>query len=189
MEIVGIIIGLVGLITIPLSFLTYISPKHRVNRYLRSPAKWKEVSLDLDGDDYLWQYVPHPEFEIRTLNDSHEWDYGVTERWMRYPLPDPTKRTYMVHVKAGDVVVYAERFISLDGGRYFVPLPRVKYHDEKEDNEYYYEPLQLRISRVIGRYYRMSSVEEFIRLNEIEVRQAQKSYRKALQFLWHLLRG
>lgn len=168
--VLGIILGILGLLGTILTVITFVNPKLRVNYYLQKYNKWEEVHLNLGGGNSLWRFKPHPEFTIEQQDDSEEWDFGVTESWMKYPLPDPSKHTYMVHVKAGSTVIYAEKFITLDGGRYFVPLPRVKYHEQKKDNEYFYVPLQVRIARIIGTYYRMDSIDEFIKHNEIEIR-------------------
>ncbi len=163
------LLGVLGLIGVLLTIFMYISPKYRVNWYLNNPGKWEEVHLNLNGRS-LWRRKDHPEFSIETQDESEEWSYGKQESWMKYPLPDPSKYTHMVHVKANGVVIYAEHFISLDGGRYFVPLPRAKYNEKEEDNEYYYNPIQLAIARVVGRFYRMEDVDEFVNHNEIEVR-------------------
>lgn len=173
--VVGLFLGVLGLIAsivgTALAYFAFVNPKVRVNRYLKNPESWEEVHLNLKGGHSLWRYNKHPEFTIEETNETESWDYGVTEAWMKYPLPDPSKTTYMLHVKAGNIVVYAERVITLDGGRYLVPLPRVKYHEQKKDNEYYYIPLQMQIARIVGNFYRMKSIDEFTDLNEIEVRE------------------
>lgn len=168
--ILGLILGILGLAGTILTAITFVNPKVRVDFYLNKHDKWEEVHLNLGGGGSLWRYQPHPEFTIEQQDDSEKWGFDVTESWMKYPLPDPSKHTYMVHVKASGIVIYAEKFITLDGGRYFVPLPRVKYHEEKENNEYFYVPLQIKIARIIGTYYRMDSIDEFIKHNEIEIR-------------------
>jgi hypothetical protein len=187
------LIGWLGLIltlaTLPLAIITYISPKHRLNRYLNHPSKWKEIDLDLLGFKSIWQFTPHPEFTIKQLDDTEEWAYDAVEPWMTYHFPDSSKRTYRLHVRANDVVVYSELFISLDGGRYFVPLPRVAYAKDKSGNNYYYEPIQIKISRIVGSYYRMSSIDEFINSNNLKVTNSEISKRKIIRKIWELLVG
>ena len=168
--ILGLILGILGLIGTTLTIAAFINPKIRLDYYLRKFEKWEEVHLNLGGGNSFWRFRPHPEFTIRQQEDSQESDHGVTESWMKYPLPDPSKHTYMVHITAGDTVVYVEKFITLDGGRHFVPLPRVRYDEEKKDNKYFYVPLQIKIARIIGTFHRMGSIDEFISHNEIEAR-------------------
>jgi len=170
-DVFSIILGLSGLAGVFLTTLMYINPRWRVDWYLNNPEKWEKITLDLNGFHSLWRHKKHPEFTIEETKFESKWDYSKTESWMKYPLPDPSKATTVIHIKVGGVIVYVENFISLDGGRYFVPLPRVKYHEKEKDNEYYYLPLQIKIARVIGVFYRMASIDEFVEKNEIEVRQ------------------
>lgn len=174
--IISLIIGGLGLIASiagsVLAYFTFVNPKVRVDSYLGRSKKWEQVELGLRGNNSLWRYKSHPEFTIQQQKDRKTWDSGAAERWMKYPLPDPSKTSYMMHVKAGSIVVYAEEFVTLDGGRYLVPLPRVKYHDKKEDNEYFYTPLQVSIARIIGEFYRMESIDEFVENNEVEIRKS-----------------
>ncbi|MEK7171046.1 MAG: hypothetical protein AAB774_01945 [Patescibacteria group bacterium] len=173
-NILSIVLGILGLVAsilgAGLAFFTFINPKIRMDWYLNHPQGWEKIHLGLRGGRSLWRYKKHPEFIIERQDEIKAWDYSVTERWMKYPLPDPSKTSYLIHVSAGNIVVYSEEFVTLDGGRYLVPLPRVKYHENKEENEYFYEPLQIKIARVIGEYYRFKSIDEFIEQNEIEVR-------------------
>lgn len=173
--VISLIIGALGLVasiaSVILTYFTFINPKKRVDCYLKNAKKWEQIHLGLHGGNSLWRYKKHPEFAIEQQEGTKEWDYLVTEKWMKYPLPDPSKRSFMMHIKAGSIVVYAEEFITLDGGRYLVPLPRVEYHNKKQDNEYFYTPLQLKIGRIIGSFYSMSSLDEFIEKNEIEIKE------------------
>lgn len=165
--VLGLIATLVGTI---LAYTTFVNPKIRIDRYLKKPKNWEQIELGLSESNSLWRYKKHPEFSIEQQDDSKDWDFGITENWMKYPLPDPSKTTYMLHIKAGSIVVYAEQFITLDGGRYFVPLPRVEYSEEKKDNKYFYTSLQIQIARIVGQFYRMESIDEFVQHNEIEIR-------------------
>ncbi len=168
---ISILLGVLGLAGVMLTALMYVNPRLRVDYYLRKPRNWEKITLDLNGMHSIWRYKNHPEFTIEKTDDEQEWSYDKRESWMKYPLPDPSKYTKVYLVKAGGVIVYVEHFITLDGGRYLVPLPRVSYHSEKEiANEYYYTTLQVRLAQVIGTFYRMKDIHEFIRHNEIEVR-------------------
>ena len=170
MEILSLTLGFLGLLGVGLTALMYLNPKWRLLLYLRNPKKWEEITLDLSGFHSVWRHKGHPEFTIERTEHEQEWSYDKTESWMKYPLPDPSKTTVVLHLKVGGAIVYVENFITLDGGRYFVPLPRVKYHKNEKDNEYYYTKLQVQIARVIGTFYRMKDIDEFVEHNEIEVR-------------------
>ena len=170
MEIASITLGLLGLLGVGLTALMYLNPKWRVLLYLRKPERWEEITLDLSSFHSIWRHKSHPEFTIERTEYQEDWSYGKTESWMKYPLPDPSKTTIILHLKVGGAIVYVEHLITLDGGRYFVPLPRVKHHDKEKDNQYYYTNLQMQIARVVGTFYRMKGIDEFVKHNEIEVR-------------------
>ncbi|MEX1995517.1 MAG: hypothetical protein WD887_01950 [Candidatus Saccharimonadales bacterium] len=173
--IISLVLGVLGLlvsaVALALAYVTFVNPRKRMDWYLRRPSGWEKVNLNLLGGHSIWRYKNHPEFVIEQTDEREPWSHGKTETWMKYPLPDPSKTTYMLHVKSGATVVYTELFITLDGGRYFVPLPRVKYNEKEKDNEYYYTSLQVQIARIVGTYYRMKSIDEFIKHNEIKVRE------------------
>lgn len=170
LSIVSLLLGVLGLVGVALTAAMYLNPKWRVDWYLRKPENWEKITLDLSGFHSIWRNKKHPEFTIERTQFEEEWSYGKTENWMKYPLPDPSKHTKVVHVKVGGTIVYVENFITLDGGRYFVPLPRVKYLKDKKENYYFYENIQINIAAIIGTFYRMKSIDEFISKNEIEVK-------------------
>jgi hypothetical protein len=165
------ILGLVAtIIGSTLAFMTYISPIIRVRSYLKRKDKWEKVSFDLHGNSEAWRYKPHPEFTIEYTEEIKDWDRTITETWMKYPLPDPSKHSKKLQVKVNGQIILAEEFIALDGGRYFVPLPRVKYAEEKKDNIYYYDEIQYLIGSIVGSYYRMESLDEFVKHQELTVK-------------------
>lgn len=170
-EAVSLTLGILGLLGVALTALMYINPKWRLFFYLKNPTNWEEITLDLSGFHSIWRHKSHPEFTIERTEHTQEWSYDKTESWMKYPLPDPSKTTIVLHMKVGGTIVYVEHFITLDGGRYFVPLPRVKYNKAEKNNEYYYTKLQLKIAEIVGTFYRMKDIDEFVKHNEIEVRE------------------
>ncbi len=173
MDFFGWVLAIAGLIAsitgTCLAYFTYVSPIIRIKAYLRRPEGWEKVFTDVRGTNFHWRYSRHPEFVIQEDNydNSRYWDR--TEHWMP-PCPDQGKTSNMVHVKVNGQIVLVEEFISLDGGRYFVPLPRRAVHDKENGNEYWYSELQVNISRIVGEYYHDGTIEKFIDKQKIPVK-------------------
>ncbi len=163
--ILGLVATLVGSL---LAVVTYISPLTRLRFYLRRPKNWKKVYIG--RLDYNWQYNNHPEFAITQDDESREWT--IEESWMTN-YPDPGKSSTLVKVTVNGMVLLTEDFISLDGGRYFVPVPKRKAINELGDTpefEYWYTPQQVHLARIVGYYYRINSIEEFISAHHLVVK-------------------
>lgn len=152
------ILGFIATITGSLLALaTYISPLFRLKFYLNKDKNWKKVYIG--RVEHNWQYKKHPEFIIEeTYDENREWT--TTESWMKN-YPDSSKKITIVRVKVNGNILLIEDFISLDGGRYFVPVPKRKPIDGGEF-EYWYTPIQINLSRIVGYYYRMKTIEEFM---------------------------
>lgn len=173
----GFFIGILGLIATlvgsALAYFTFINPMVRMRHYLSKPSKWERFDFGMQDDQYLWRYMPHPEFTINRDPESKEW--SREEPWMRrYHLADKTTSSCMVYLSVNGQVMHSEEFISLDGGRYFVPLPKVKHGENENDNIYFYTDMQRRISRIIGNYYRFDTLEEFIKAFEIKAAESKE---------------
>ncbi len=172
MELMNTISGLLGLaLGIFSSYITYIAfvnPLHRFRKYLANPSKWEEISTDVNDEHSFYRYSKHPGFIIKRddAKNSRSWDN--IEPWMPH-CPDLNKSSIMVHLIVNGQVLLAEEFIFLDGARYFVPVPRRKMAKSADDGYiYWYTELQVKIAEVIGRHYRTSSVEEFMKSGRIK---------------------
>lgn len=96
------------------------------------------------------------------------------EPWVKR-FPDKHTSSYYVNLVESGNVVEQEIFVSLDGGRYFVPIPEISvgdYHGESSDLTYYYDHGSLRflLGKVIGRYYYMENLGVFAARKGIEIR-------------------
>ena len=173
--ILGFIATIVGSI---LAFFTFISPFIRLKWYLKNPKKWKKIYLD--RYNYNWQYKNHPEFTIEVDSESRDW--GTTETWMNH-YPDSSKSTSFIKVKVNGQILLTEDFISLDGGRYFVPVPkRAVTHeieigsDEVPEYKYWYTTIQVELARIVSNYYRMNTIEEFMKSHHLVVSDDEDDY-------------
>jgi len=74
-----------------------------------------------------------------------------------------------VDLKINDSTVRVLSFISLDGGRYLVPLPRKVMIDRKPVYCWERNSLDFKVGKIIGRYYRYTSIEETARFLGVEI--------------------
>ena len=159
--ILGLIASIVGGV---LAFFTFISPLVRLKWYLKKTKKWKKVYSN--QYKYNWQYEKHPEFVIEVDEESRDW--STTESWMTH-YPDNHKSTSFVKAMANGQILLTENFISLDGHRYFVPVPKRAVikdvgigSNEIPEYKYWYTTVQVKLARIVSDYYRVNTIEEFM---------------------------
>lgn len=160
----GLLAGLVGMW---FSYITYTSPMVRFRWYLKHKNNWKQVFPRAEGQSDYYQYLKHQEFTIEEVDDRR-WDHE--EPWITKTLrPDKNLHSYQVALKVNGNIIHTENFIFMDGGRYYVPIPRVEYAhtDNENDNIYYYESIQVLLADVLGKYHNDKSLEEFCKLSGI----------------------
>ena len=68
--------------------------------------------------------------------------------------PDRSSASYPVYLKINNIIIKELAFISVDGGRIFVPLPEVRPISE-DDVQYFWNTnsLGVRVCGIIGKYY------------------------------------
>ncbi len=125
--------------------------------YLVDTAEWDSFETDLRRiyvcqDDMLFQV------QIDYSDDDNKFD----EPWVR-KFPDPVARRFFVNMMIAGQIIAQFPFISLDGGRYFVPLPRSYTTKSKETVRYSWErdSPDFRLFRVVGKLYHVhQTIEE-----------------------------
>ncbi len=88
--------------------------------------------------------------------------------------PDPNSKSYAVFLKIGGTVVHELVFISMDGGRIFVPITTRRV-TPGGGVEYFWDlsDLGIAVCRVIGRYYIYESIEGIAKQSNIVLKRAQ----------------
>ena len=76
------------------------------------------------------------------------------EEWINDSLyPDKTNNaSYYVRLEANSMLLDKELFVSLDGHRYFVPVPKV-LRVENDKREFYYDRQQIQLAKIVGRHH------------------------------------
>jgi hypothetical protein len=144
-------------------------------------AKWKSLlqnsqwtNQELSGahdNITVWTSVEDPVYQIE--NSYEVENERLDEPWVK-GFPDPHVAIYIVNLKVSGQIVKQERFVSLDGGRYFVPLPNVETNDEVSESAeltYCYRRTSLcyLLGNVIGRYYYLKNLDNFARHKGIAI--------------------
>jgi hypothetical protein len=169
LAIFGLIASIVGCL---LAYITFINPMFRLKRYLSKTENWEKIYKN--RIKYNWHYKKHPEFYIEQSDDEEDRDnFTAVESWMGY-FPDPSKKLYLMKVIFNGLVLITEDFISLDGGRYFVPLPRRELVSRSDSEfKYYYDSIQYKLGKILGDFYRFNdnnSLDKFMESHGIEYR-------------------
>lgn len=154
----SLILGILGLVaTLWGTYLTYISfvnPIHRFNHYLKNKEGWEKFS-GIEDNLSIYRYKKYPGFQI-IIDWSKELVDNFYEEWINDNLyPDKTNNfSCYVQFVANGMLLDKEVFVSLDGHRYFVPLPRTTIADIKtEDRSFYYDNRQIQLANIIGIYH------------------------------------
>jgi uncharacterized protein YacL (UPF0231 family) len=165
MEVLSWILAMSGLIAsvigIWFSYITYTSPMIRFKWYLKRKDNWKMIFPRVKGISDYHQYSKHPEF---TLEEVYDRRWERDEPWMKKVIrPDPACHASQIALKVNGNIVHTENFISMDGGRITVPIPKLdtKGQDKEEKFVYYYDEIQILLAGLLGKYHIYDSLEDF----------------------------
>lgn len=126
----------------------------------------------LEASTWAKNIVDHVEVWIADRDNTFqivrsEQSQHFAERWTK-AYPDQNSSAYPVYLKIGASVIKEVTFISMDGGRIFVPMADLR---PLENNavEYFWnlESLEVRLCRVIGEYYIYKNLEGVARVSKI----------------------
>lgn len=176
--IISLLVGLLGLIaSLVGAYLTYISfvnPMKRLNKYLKNANDWEKF-IGIDANLYYYRHKKYPSFQLVI-----DWDRSIVENfheeWVNDALYlDKTNNaSYIVMLEANGIILDKELFVSLDGHRWFVPVPRAEMSKTKMDErEFYYETRQIQLANIVGKYhFEDKSIYDFAKMQNrpIEIR-------------------
>lgn len=118
----------------------------------------------LESSEWTKSVIDHTEVWIADDDSTYQIEAGersreFTERWTSVH-PDPNSSAYPVYLKLNGTTIKELTFISMDGGRIFVPMAGVRQIDEKEV-EYFWNlnSLEVKVCRIVGTYYRYENLE------------------------------
>jgi hypothetical protein len=177
--ILSLMIGILGLVATLVgtyfAYISFINPMVRFKKYLKNPENWEKFQ---GIEDYLsfYRHKKYPNFQI-VIDWDKELVKNFHEEWINDGLyPDKTNNaSYCVRLEANAMLLDKELFVSLDGHRWFVPVPRVKMsRTKKDEREFYYDDRQIQLANIVGRYhFEDKNIYDFAKMQSrpIEIRE------------------
>jgi hypothetical protein len=129
-------------------------------------GRWQE---DRIGDRPTWICSERSTFKIVQNDDYQDFEEEWTNR-----APDRTAHMMTVQLKINDSAVAEVLFVTLDGGRYLVPLPRKRVISGRISYFWESDTLPFKVGRVVGRYYRHANIEEAAKFLNVEIVRAHE---------------
>ena len=161
MIILSLIIGILGLITTLVgayfTYISFVNPICRFKKYLKNSDTWEKFQ----GAEFhlsIYRHKKYPNFQIII-----DWNKIVVEHYQEEWIKDYPDRendvSYFVRLEANAMLLETERFVALDGGRIFVPVPRRS--SQNDELVYWYDLIQTQLANIIGEYYLVKDIYEF----------------------------
>lgn len=131
---------------------------------LRSRNTLANFESILEASDWNEHYINETEIWIAEQDSTFQIERGersgeFSERWTK-TFPDQNGSAYPVYLKISGTVIHQLRFISLDGGRVFVPMPELRPVSNGEVEHFWnFGSLEVKVARVIGSYYIHKTLE------------------------------
>lgn len=150
--ILGITGSIASIFGLYFTYISFINPLKRFNYFLSKSDNWEEF-VGLKKNLSIYRHKKYPNFQIVV-----DWDEAVVENfheeWMRtYPDPEHDV-SYFVRLESNGTLLDKELFVSLDGDRYFVPVPKIEMSKMEENKrEFYYDKRQIQLANTIGKFY------------------------------------
>jgi len=117
-------------------------------------------------------FVGHTEIWMADADNTFQIEQGEStrefrERWTAV-YPDPNSAAYPVYLKINGTTIKELTFISMDGGRIFVPMAEVRL-DATGTPEYFWNlnGLEVCVCRIIGSYYIYETLEGVARTSKV----------------------
>ena len=127
---------------------------------------WQE---DRIGERPTWICDQRGTFKIVQNDDYQDFEEDWTRR-----VPDRTAHMMTVQLEINDSAVSEVLFVTLDGGRYLVPLPRKRVINSEVEYFWESDTMPFKVGRIIGRYYRCANIEEVADFLDLEIVRAHE---------------
>lgn len=139
--------------------LTSESTDHGIQTEARGHACIAVLIDDVDIS-IAWGYDPDD-----TLWSDHRQQFDFSDFLPTFPAKD-VSRMY-ADVFYGGALVDRELFVVADGGRYYVPIPRSEYPNQKsttdfDEPEHHYTPWELGFARVVNGFEHAQPIDEVL---------------------------
>ena len=170
--ILGIVIGILGLLAsiagTYLAWISFVDPMQRFEKYLKDPNGWEKF-IGIEDHIYFYRYKKYPNFRIVIdWNKAIERDFS--EEWMNnIPISDKKNNaSYIVSMEVNSMLIDKELFVSLDGHRYFVPVPN-RFIVNDGIMTFFYNQRQVQLANIVGKYFFEKDIFKFAKRTLIDI--------------------
>lgn len=124
-------------------------------------SKWKREFIE---HKEIWVAEQKNTFQIECGELGSEFHEPWTEMY-----PDKSATKYPVYLKINNTKIKELAFVSVDGGRIFVPMPERKLKNGKICYFWDIKSLPLKICNIIGDYYIYKDIYGVAQMSKIEI--------------------
>lgn len=145
----------------------------RLSQELRPRNTLRDFEDLLETSTWTKTHIDDTEVWICDANNTFQIEQGERTRDFNEPwttvYPDRNSSAYRIYLKIGGIVIKELTFISMDGGRIFVPM--VGCRPANGGVEYFWNSnsLEVKLCRVIGSYYIYNSLEGVAEISKVSM--------------------
>jgi hypothetical protein len=145
----------------------------QLSKQLKPKTTLQDFAELLESSTWSAETVDRSEVWIADADNTFQIVRGerldaFTEEWTN-THPDPHASSYPVYLKINGIVIKELRFVSVDGGRIFVPMPEVRIVDGERQFFWRTSSIEFNVGKVAGSYYIYKDMIGLARRSKIEV--------------------
>lgn len=129
---------------------------------LLEESKWKKESV---GHNEVWIAEQNNTFQIQRGRPGSEFHESWTTMY-----PDLSTKQYPVYLKISGTTIKELKFISLDGGRIFVPMTEREFIGGKPVFFWDMGSLSVKVCNIIGDYYIHKNLRGVAQMSKVEIK-------------------
>src|SRR3990170_371905 len=131
----------------------------------------KNFEKFIETEEWQKEFINNKEIWICQKDNTYQIEHGENDREFKedWTIGYPDKSSYCssVYLKIGGVRIKELSFVSLDGGRIFVPVPEIAQENDRRIYLWNKNSLEYKIGKVIGTFYIYESLEGIGRRSNI----------------------
>lgn len=134
--------------------------------YFESRLKDSNWESRYINNDEVWVNVPNNSLQIVTGKEPVDFSEPWTDKF-----PNPKSYSYSVYLRIANTIIKELQFISVDGGRIFVPIPKIEMNGDAE-RVFFWDSnsLEMTVCRIIGSFYIHKTIDRVATMAGIQIR-------------------
>lgn len=145
----------------------------RQTRELNSKATLTTFERKLSSGKWENEYIGHDQYWVCDVDRTYQLKIGDDNRAFKEPwtsfFPDPYTTMFHIHLQVSGVTIKSLPFISADGGRYTLPLPKQRVAGNDRFFSWSPNSIDYKIAEAIGQFYRENCLKDVAKLLNIEI--------------------